>query len=130
MSLLFKKELIFLSVLLISSFSYSFNEIKLNEDLLEDNKTQLKDILLKDDLITYTYELKDIDYINALGVKDEAKMFIEEDACEDEMLNELFKKDFKVKFVYKMQDRKILEICLNKEFCHQLNNRIANEVRI
>jgi len=83
-----------------------------------DNNTELNDIVLRDKTITFTYELKDIDFEKALQIKEVHKNNIEKNACEDENVQRLFYKDLDVSFIYKIQGNKVLEVAVNKEYCN------------
>ncbi|WP_419420212.1 hypothetical protein ACNVED_02645 [Legionella sp. D16C41] len=122
-----KKIICLVSATIGSGLIYAAsNEIKLNEGLplMVDSRTQLNDIRLKDDTVTFTYQIKDIDVQHALEVKEENKNIIEENACEDEQVQDLFHKDFHVNFVYWIKDQKILEVPVNKKLCHTRQNQV------
>lgn len=118
-----------LILILFSLNTYSSDTQTLNEGLpvMVDSKTELNQIILKDMTVTYLYKIKDMDLSKALNIKDKNKIIIEENACSDDYIHDLFQKDLDVKFVYQLQDKEILSVYVNKELCSQLNNRIEIE---
>jgi hypothetical protein len=109
--------------------AYSSDELIFKEGLpmMVDSNTELSEIMLKNMTVIYSYNLKNISLKDALSARDDHISNVEETACEDEDIHELFNKDLAVKFIYKIQDKKFIEVCVNKDFCRQLNNRLDSE---
>ncbi|WP_131781137.1 hypothetical protein [Legionella gresilensis] len=105
----------------------STDELSLNDGLpiMVDSRTQLNDIHLKDDTVTFTYQIKDINVDQALEIKEDNKAIIEQNACDDEQIKDLFCKNFNVNFVYWIQDKKILEVPVDKQLCRTRQSQIA-----
>ncbi|MGQ3887998.1 hypothetical protein ACQUW5_03065 [Legionella sp. CNM-1927-20] len=123
------KEIICLtSAAVFSGLVYSSSdELSLNDGLpiMVDSRTELNDIHLKDDTVTFTYQIKDINVEQALEIKDDNKAIIEQNACEDEQIKDLFCKNFHVNFVYWIENKKILEVPVDKHLCQVRQNQIA-----
>ncbi|MBA3536515.1 MAG: hypothetical protein H0T84_07895 [Tatlockia sp.] len=115
-----------LTLLLTLGFSINSyaacDELKITKGLplMVDSKTELHDVLFKDMSVTYTYQLKNMSIKEAKELRQVHKNFIEKNACNDENIQCLFKKDLSVKFVYKMGEKKILRVYLSKNFCEKL----------
>jgi hypothetical protein len=106
-------------MLIINGYTQASNCIRFNEGLpvMVDDNTELNDIALYENTLTYTYNIKNIDTTAALDAKDMHKREIEQNACEDEMVQHLLNKELDVRFVYKIEEQKILEVNVNKELC-------------
>ena len=102
---------------------YAADELRLNDGLpqMVDSKTELNDIYIKGMTVTYTYQLKNIDVQEAKEIKEVNKDFIEHNACKDEQIRCLLQKDLDVQFVYKIKNEEILQVKLNRDLCHKLN---------
>ncbi|STX28023.1 Uncharacterised protein [Legionella beliardensis] len=122
-----KKITCLASATLFSGLIYSLDELRLNEGLpiMVDSKTELNDIFLKDDTVIFTYQIKNINVDQALQIKEGNKDMIEQNACEDEQIQELFCKDFHVNFIYWINDKKILEVPVNKDLCRARQNSVV-----
>ncbi|MDP3269898.1 MAG: hypothetical protein Q8M40_12750 [Legionella sp.] len=110
------------------SSAYPSDTLKLNEGLpvMVDSKTELNDISFNNMTVTYTYQLKHIDLKDAVVQKEVHRNFIQHNACNDSQIQCLFQKDLEVDFIYKIKDKEVLQVRLNKDFCQglmQQNNR-------
>ncbi|STX50515.1 Uncharacterised protein [Legionella busanensis] len=124
----FKKLICLASAMVFSGLiQASKDELSLNDGLpiMVDSRTQLNDIHLKDDTVTFTYQIKDINVDQAVKIKEDNKAIIEQNACNDEQIKDLFCKDFHVNFVYWIQDKKILEVPVDKQLCRARQSQIT-----
>lgn len=124
-------NLLIICLIFLLSASYASGQLKLNEGLpvMVDEKTELNDILLNDMSITYTYQIKDMDVTEAKQLKEKNRAFIQENACNDEDIQCLIKKDLDIRFIYKIKDEEILSVKLNKDICsHQQNQCMLGSV--
>ncbi|HRD69279.1 MAG TPA: hypothetical protein PK657_03975 [Legionella sp.] len=101
------------------SSAYPSDILKLNEGLpvMVDSKTELNDISFDNMTVTYTYQLKHIDIKDAMEQKEIHRNFIQHNACNDGQIQCLFQKDLEVDFIYKIKDKDVLQVRLNKDFC-------------
>lgn len=116
-----------LSLFIFSGLTQADSEIRMNEGLpvMVDSKTELNDISIQGNTITYSFTLKDMSLDEVLDARQENKAIIENNACADENIHCLFDKDFDVRFVYKLDDKQILEVNLDKQFCHNKKQQLS-----
>jgi hypothetical protein len=120
------KNLTLLLSLGFSVSSYAIcDELRITKGLpvMVDSKTELRDVLFKDMTVTYTYQLKNMNSKEAKELRQVHKNFIEQNACNDENIQCLFKKDLAVKFVYKIGEKKILRVNLSKNICEKFKQK-------
>ncbi|MBA2657904.1 MAG: hypothetical protein H0U70_13120 [Tatlockia sp.] len=115
------KALCLILYALASGVAMSSNSLISEEGLplRVDAKTELNNIELKDMTVVYTYELKNINLEKALSFKNNQRVYVERNACNDSDVKQLLNKDLAVRFVYKMDSDKILEVCIDKKFCQE-----------
>lgn len=114
------KSLIFPLILSFSGLLHASNELRLNHSLPinVDSRTEMSNVSIKDTNVTYTYHLKNIDKEKAKKLN---KYLVERNACTDEKVQCLLKKDLDVTFVYKIDQEEVLNVNVNKDFCGELN---------
>jgi len=104
--------------MLLDTSPATSDELRSDEELpvMVDSKTKLDDILLKDITVIYTCQLKHIDKAQALEFKNKNKELNEPNPRKEEQIQRHLKKDFDVKFTYKIKRDTILEVNVNKDF--------------